>query len=53
MNTGKDNAEFITIKPEIGQMIQCPIIIPHGVTKITKGVRKQLVTWYTGEVLNW
>ena len=53
INTGKDNAEFITIKPEIGQMIQCPIIIPHGVTKITKGVRKQLVTWFTGEYLNW
>jgi len=30
-----------------------PIFIPHRVTPITSGTRKQLVTWLTGEKLNW
>ena len=53
INTVKDNIKVITIKSEVGLMVQYPITTPHGVTKITKGVRKQLVTWFTGEYLNW
>ena len=53
MDTGKDNFEIVDVRLKIGQIVQFPIILLHRLTPITKGVRKQLVTWYTGEVLNW
>ncbi len=51
--TGKDNFKIVDVKLKVGQMVQFPLILLHRIAPITKGVRKQLVTWYTGEVLNW
>ncbi len=48
-----DSYDVETLTPAIGQMVQLPMIVPHRVTEVTFGVRKQLVTWFTGEVLNW
>ena len=53
MDTGKDNFEIVDVRLKVGQIVQFPIILLHRLTPITRGVRKQLVTWYTGEVLNW
>ena len=53
MDTGKDNFKVVDVKLKVGQMIQFPLILLHRITPITKGVRKQLLTWYTGESLNW
>ena len=53
VDTGKDNFKIVDVKLKVGQMVQFPLILLHRLTSITKGVRKQLVTWYTGEVLNW
>jgi len=49
----KDDFEAETLKLKVGQMVQFPVVLLHRITPVTKGVRKQLVTWYTGEVLNW
>ena len=49
----KDDFEAETLKLKVGQMVQFPVVLLHRITTVTKGVRKQLVTWYTGEVLNW
>lgn len=53
MDTGKDNFKIVDVKLKVGQMVQFPLMLLHRIAPITKGVRKQLVTWYTGEVLNW
>ena len=42
-----------TFKPEAGVMIQVPLYVPHGVTPVIKGVRKQLLTWTLGDKINW
>jgi len=53
MDTGKDNFKIVDVKLKVGQMVQFPLILLHRLTPITVGVRKQLLTWYTGESLNW
>lgn len=40
-------------KPEVGMMIQVPLYVPHGVTPVIKGVRKQLLTWTLGDKIKW
>ena len=42
-----------TFKPEAGVMIQVPLYVPHGVTPVIKGVRKQLLTWTLGDKIKW
>ena len=42
-----------TFEPEVGKMIQVPLYVPHGVTPVIKGVRKQLLTWTLGDNLKW
>ena len=42
-----------TFKPEAGVMIQVPLYVPHGVTTVIKGVRKQLLTWTLGDKIKW
>jgi predicted 2-oxoglutarate/Fe(II)-dependent dioxygenase YbiX len=53
MDTGKDNFKIVDVKLKVGQMVQFPLVLLHRLTPIIKGVRKQLLTWYTGEFLNW
>jgi len=49
-----DNEVFSkSISTNIGLATIFPIFIPHRVTKVTAGIRKQLVTWLTGPQLNW
>ena len=43
----------VTVPRGIGLVTIFPIFIPHRVTPITSGIRKQLVTWMTGKYLNW
>tara|TARA_R110002020_G_scaffold334874_1_gene550111 strand:- start:104 stop:679 length:576 start_codon:yes stop_codon:yes gene_type:complete len=42
-----------TFEPESGLMIQVPLYVPHGVTPVIKGARKQLLTWTIGDKLKW
>ena len=53
VDTGKDNFKIVDVKLKVGQMVQFPLVLLHRITPIIKGVRKQLLTWYTGESLNW
>lgn len=48
-----DVIKNIEIDTPPGTATVFPIFIPHRVTPITSGTRKQLVTWLTGEKLNW
>ncbi len=49
----RGEAGWVTVEQKIGLMTLMPVLIPHRVTNVTKGVRKQLITWFTGEKLNW
>ncbi len=43
----------VEVKRNVGDAIIFPVLIPHGVTPITRGTRKVLITWFLGEKLNW
>jgi len=45
--------EVFKVKQEVGVAIVFPIFLYHRVTPITKGKRIALITWTTGEELNW
>ena len=49
----RGEAGWVTVEQKIGLMTLMPVLIPHRVTNVTKGVRKQLITWFIGEKLNW
>lgn len=52
-NYDKDDIRNVEINTPPGSATIFPIFIPHRVTPVTSGTRKQLVTWLTGEKLNW
>lgn len=52
-NTYDNEVTNITLTRGTGLATIFPIFIPHRVTPVTSGTRKQLVTWLTGEKLNW
>lgn len=49
----ENSIKDVEVDTPIGVATIFPIFIPHRVTKVTSGIRKQLVTWLTGPQLNW
>lgn len=48
-----NKVENKTIPSKVGLATIFPIFIPHRVTPVLSGTRKQLVTWLIGNNLNW